>query len=466
MFDYEVHYTINSFAMFDSATHHRAFEDVRSPRKAQMPSAVKRPLIVVDGLFWQHRLSGIGRVWENLFREWIKSGFIDNVILLDRAGTAPQFPDVHRYKIAKHDYAQTGRDSLYLERICRRLGADLFVSTYYSTPTTTPSFFSGYDMIPEMLGLPLVDEPWNEKRRAILHAAGHSMISRNSAEDLERLYPNLPRGRTFVTKAGVAPVFTPPAPEQVNAFRVAHRLQDQNYVLMVGERVGYGGYKNGTLAFRALADLPRDKSLVLVCVGGRPDIEPQLRDLAPELDVRTLELDDEQLCAAYAGAHALLYPSKYEGFGMPPLESMACGTPPIVCDNSSLPEVVGDAALFVNENDPKDLTRAILSLHEPALRDDLISRGLKRAMLFSFAKMAKDMAAALVETYSRIERGEIPLPTSAWTELRNFQRSCQATGPQLQRALEAIAAMRNSPFWRARESAVNVLRKVGLRRRV
>ena len=188
------------------------------------------------------------------------------------------------------------------------------------------------------------------------------MISRNSAEDLERLYPNLPRGRTFVTKVGAAPVFTGPNSEQVNAFPVAHRLQDQDYVLMVGERVGYGGYKNGTLAFRALADLPQDKSLILVCVGGRPDVEPELRDLAPKLDVRNLELDDEQLCAAYAGAHALLYPSKYEGFGMPPLESMACGTPPIVCNNSSLPEVVGSAALFVDENDPKDLTRAILSL--------------------------------------------------------------------------------------------------------
>ena len=166
--------------------------------------------------------------------------------------------------------------------------------------------------------------------------------------------------------------------------------------------------------------------------------------------MRNLELDDEQLFAVYAGAHALLYPSKYEGFGMPPLESMACGTPPIVCNNSSLPEVVGDAALFVDENDPKDLTRAILSLYESALRNDLITQGLKRATLFSFAKMAQDMAAALVETYGRIETGEISLPISAWTELRSFQQSCQAAGPQLQRALQAITAMRNSPFWRAR----------------
>ncbi|WP_461369255.1 glycosyltransferase family 4 protein [Candidatus Darwinibacter acetoxidans] len=465
MFDYDVHYTIDPIAMFDSGTDHWTSEDVRPLRNVQNRSAVNRPLIVVDGLFWQYLSSGIGRVWENLFREWIKSDFIDNMILLDRAGTAPQFPGVHSYTIAKHDYAQTGRDSLYLERVCRQLGADLFISTYYSTPTTTPSFFSGYDMIPEVLGFPLVDEPWNEKRRAILHAAGHSMISRNSAEDLERLYPNLPRGRTFVTKSGVAPVFAPPDSEQVNAFRAAHRLQDQDYVLMVGERVGYGGYKNGTLAFRALADLPQDKSLILVCVGGRPDVEPELRDLAPKLEVRNLELDDEQLCAAYAGAHALLYPSKYEGFGMPPLESMACGTPPIVCNNSSLPEVVGDAALFVDESDPKDLTRAILSLHEPALRNDLIARGLKRATLFSFAKMARDMAAAFVETYGRIEAGEISVPISAWTELRSFQQSCQAAAPQLQQALQAITAMRNSPFWRARESAVNALRKVGLRRR-
>ena len=98
---------------------------------------------------------------------------------------------MHYRTIAQHDYGRCGADCLYLERICRELGADLFVSTYYSTPTATPSYFFGYDMIPEVTGLDLSDEGWQEKARAIRHAAGHAMISRSSARDLARFFPEV-----------------------------------------------------------------------------------------------------------------------------------------------------------------------------------------------------------------------------------------------------------------------------------
>ena len=210
------------------------------------------------------------------------------------------------------------------------------------------------------------------------------------------------------------------------------------------------------------------------------------------LDVRRLALDDTDLRAAYAGAHALLYPSKYEGFGMPPVESMACGTPAIVCRNSSLPEVVGDAALYVDENDPTDMADAIMKLYDPGLRADLVERGLRQAARFTFASTAQELARALVETHERLQAGDIPRPSAAWTELRGFQQGSQTRGididatqaqeepsveaapiaiapcgrsGELDQALETIASMRNSPFWKARELAVGMLRKTGLRRR-
>jgi glycosyltransferase involved in cell wall biosynthesis len=318
------------------------------------------------------------------------------------------------------------------------------------------------------------------------------MISANSARDLEKTYPFIIDGSIYVTHCGVDPGFSRPAVGVVESFRARYRLIHKPYVLMVGERFGFGGYKNGALAFRALARLPDDKPLVLICVGGHPDIEPQLRDLAPHLDVRRLALSDADLRAAYAGAHALLYPSKYEGFGMPPVESMACGTPAIVCRNSSLPEVVGEAALYVDENDPASMADAIMRLYDPDLRADLVERGLRRAEQFSFANMARALARALVETHDRIQVGDIPRPTAAWTELRGFQQGCQTQGigiratqaeegdgtptvgapivqftasGELDEARRMIAAMRNSPFWKARELAVRALRKVGLRTR-
>jgi glycosyltransferase involved in cell wall biosynthesis len=378
-----------------------------------------------------------------------------------------------------------------LEAVCRQLDADIFVSTYYSSPTTTPSFFVGYDMVPEMLGFSLKDEAWREKNRAILHASAHSMISKSSAKDLECTYPSVASGSTYVTYCGVAPAFTNPDDASVRAFRVRHRLARQPYALMVGERLGYGGYKNAALAFRALAALPREQRLALICVGGSAEIEADLRKLAPDVPMRRLDLDDTELRAAYAGAHALLYPSKYEGFGMPPIESMACGTPVIVCRNSSLPEVVGDAGLYVDEDDPAAMADAIVRLYDPVLRADLVGRGLKQAAQFTFARMAKELADAFVDTCHRLRVGEIRRPSEAWTELRGFQHGCQARGisvdvprrvhdagdgafasiaeltnrPELEDALRTIAAMRSSPFWKARERILRVLRLTGLERR-
>ncbi len=101
-----------------------------------------RPRIIVDGVFFQYQFSGIARVWTALLEEWAKSGFIEHVVFLDRRHSdVPRIPGLRYKRIEMHDYGRTGADSLALERICRELDADLFVSTYYTTPTATPSFF-------------------------------------------------------------------------------------------------------------------------------------------------------------------------------------------------------------------------------------------------------------------------------------------------------------------------------------
>ena len=487
IFDDIRYYLVEPIARFDRSRARWSFDGAGVLPECRRKTAVKRPRIAVDGVFWQYLSSGIGRVWSNLLREWVATGFAEHVVLLDRAGTAPRIPGVHYWTIARHDYSRSGQDSLYLENVCRQLDADMFASTYYSTPTVTPSFFVGYDMIPELLGVPLRDETWREKQRAIMHACAHSMISRNSARDLEATHSFIPSGSTFVTHCGVDPQFRVPSQEEVDAFLSAYGLKGKPYALMVGERVGFHGYKNGLLAFRAMAALPAARSLTLVCIGGHEEIEQQLREVAPHLDVRRFALRDDELCAAYAAAHALLYPSKYEGFGMPPLESMACGTPPIVCRNSSLPEVAGDAALYVDENDPQDMTAALVKLFDFTFRADLVARGFKQAAQFTFASMARRLAEALLASHAGLEARRLQRPSAAWTELRGFQQACQAhtidvtlmqsatvgegpvvetvPGRELEEARAMIAAMRHSPFWKARELAVRLLRQAGLRSR-
>lgn len=136
---------------------------------------------------------------------------------------------------------------------------------------------------------------------------------------------------------------------------------------------------------------------------GNDVLGPRLAELAREGRIRALGYVPEALrIKLLGGARALVYPSLYEGFGLPPLEAMACGTPVIASDVSSLPEVVGDAALLVNPLDVDALANAIKRLwHDETLRAELRSRGLVRARQFSWettARLTLDVYAAALRT--------------------------------------------------------------------
>jgi len=110
---------------------------------------------------------------------------------------------------------------------------------------------------------------------------------------------------------------------------------------------------------------------------------------------------DEVLVELLRGADALVHPSRHEGFGFPPLEAMACGTPVVVANAASLPEVVGDAGVLVDVDDPVALARALDDLlGDPARRAELRERGLARAAAFTW-----DACAAAMEDVYREARG-------------------------------------------------------------
>ncbi len=101
---------------------------------------------------------------------------------------------------------------------------------------------------------------------------------------------------------------------------------------------------------------------------------------------------EEDMVCLYNGAELMVYPSLYEGFGLPPLEAMACGTPVITSNTSSLPEVVGDAAILIDPNDTRRISEAILKvLENRKLRNELAGKGLKRAGMFSWEKTAGEV---------------------------------------------------------------------------
>ena len=354
-------------------------------------SAEKGKKILVYTVFFQYYRTGIARVWRSLLSEWVKDGFGDQLLVLDRQGTAPRLPGITYRVIQNHNYERLSQDRIALQQVCDEERADLFISTYYTAPTITRTVFMVHDMIPEIFGCDIEGQPmWREKHAGIRHASSYLAVSQNTANDLLRFFPDICRDQVSVAHCGVD--FKEPGATRVSEFRHRYGI-DRPYFLLVGAR---GAYKNAKLFFQAFESLGDQRgNYSIVCTGPYHNLEPAYAAQIGAAEVHMLEVDDEELECAYAGAIALAYPSLYEGFGMPIAEAMACGCPVITCALGSIPEVAEDAALYVDAGDPVAMADALHLIQVPDVRRNLIRKGLKRAAQFSWGKMATEVKASL-----------------------------------------------------------------------
>jgi glycosyltransferase involved in cell wall biosynthesis len=354
----------------------------------------KQPIIIIDAVFFQLYQTGIARVWRSLLQEWTNTDFADHIVVLDRANTAPKINGIRYRTIPGYDYNNTEADKQMLQQICNEEAAELFISTYYTTPIETPSVFMAYDMIPEVLRVDLNQPMWREKHHGIKHASAYISISENTAKDLNKCFPDIPLESITVAHCGVDPLFSPASESEINAFKYQYGIT-KPYFLLVGTG---SGYKNGILFFQAFAKLATSHAFDIICTGIGGILTPELRTYTLGSAVHLLQLSDKELALAYSGAVTLVYPSKYEGFGMPLLEAMACGCPVITCPNASIPEVTGEAAIYVNDNDVSALANALCDVQKPNIRKALITAGLAQSKNFSWTKMAKIVSSELINT--------------------------------------------------------------------
>jgi glycosyltransferase involved in cell wall biosynthesis len=213
--------------------------------------------------------------------------------------------------------------------------------------------------------------------RSTRRAARVLAVSEKTKRDLIELY-GLPGGKIVVTPNGIDPAFSPDGPSP----------DGDPYALFVG---ALQPRKDPQAAIEALA-LLGDGNLRLILVGsdkgGRADSEraAQRNGLRRRVDFRG-HVPQQELAALYRGAACLVFPSRYEGFGLPVLEAMASGTPVVATTAGALPEVAGDAAILVEERNPVALAGGI----ERALadRERLVAAGLERAKQFTWAETAR-----------------------------------------------------------------------------
>lgn len=201
--------------------------------------------------------------------------------------------------------------------------------------------------------------------------------------------------RLAITLEAPRDIFRPRAAEECATVLAHHNLQYRRFLLCVGT---FEPRKNLELAIVAYASMPqafrRAHPLVLVGMHGwlTSRLEALLHPLVETGEARPLGyISDDALVALYASALALVYPSVYEGFGLPPLEAMACGTPVIASNRASLPEVVGDAGDLIEPDDVDGLRNAIFRLREsPPYFEERSAAGLARAATFSWARCASE----------------------------------------------------------------------------
>ncbi len=375
--------------------------------------------LLVDGVFFQLVRTGIARVWSSILPRFASCPDLE-IVLLDRGG-CPSIDGIERVEFPSYTSTNTAHDSFLIDRFCRDREADVFMSTYYTTPVTIPSVLIVHDMIPEVLGFNLDTQPWKEKQIAISFASYYACVSENTRSDLKRFYPSITDDRSIVTHNGVArDVFQPRDRAQVEDFKRRFGIWKSYYVL-VGSREQTFGYKNAALLFGAVRQI-RDSEIEIVCIGGEPDIRQDCLDGLPSgISFRRVNLTDNELSCAYSGADALIYPSLYEGFGMPVVEAMACGCPVITTRLGALGEISGDAAIFISGRDQDELRHAMALVREPNHRERLITSGLQRAALYSWDVMARELHDLLKKAQKERENPATKRFHMDWKSLRAIQ---------------------------------------------
>jgi glycosyltransferase involved in cell wall biosynthesis len=361
-----------------------------------------RPLIGVDarklrdfgiGTYIRHLLEAIGRREESRryrFRIYVRKA--DHDVL-----TAT--PD--HFEIVTED--SPGYSLSELTRFAWRLWRDrldLFHATHYVLPPLWKSraVVTIHDIIhvlyPQFLpsrGAHLYARLMI--RRSLDRADRIITVSYNSKRDLTD-YFRVPSRRIEVIYNGVSPLFRPDvSAEQREQVALKYQLPSPYLLFLGGEKP----HKNVQNVLRAFAQARRKRDLphALVLAGPMPKNRARLDALISALDIQasvfeTGVVEEQDLPGLYAGADAFLYPTLYEGFGLPVVEAMACGTPVLTSSTSALQEIAGGYAYLVDPMDVDAITGGIVVLTtDPKVREDFRELGRKRALDFNWDKAAE-----------------------------------------------------------------------------
>jgi glycosyltransferase involved in cell wall biosynthesis len=304
-----------------------------------------------------------------------------------------------------HPTLQPIADIAFVASALRGSKADLYHAIEFGQPfrTRLPVVVTVHDLIPFVMPR---DYPWVRRARVpglhlIRRADAVIAVSDSTRRDVLRFTRTDPR-RITVIPEGISPVFRPASADAVQRLRAQLRL-DRPFLLAVGT---FDPRKRIALLADVVSRVRHHHDVALVIAGDQGTftqaVTDQLAGAGLAEHARVIgHVTTDDLVALYTAAELFVFTSAYEGFGLPPLEAMACGTPAVVFDNSSLPEVSGPAASMVPDGDAGAMATAITRLlSNPAERERRQSKGLAWSTTFTWrraAEMTGDVYRSAVE---------------------------------------------------------------------
>ncbi|MCY7385618.1 MAG: glycosyltransferase family 4 protein [Microcoleus sp. CAN_BIN18] len=289
---------------------------------------------------------------------------------------------------------------------------DIFHSPYDEIPASVKTvnklqvFLTSYDLIPILHPQFILDErvSFLQKKSlaSILQNDCITCISYSTKNDLCN-YLKIDESRVFVTHLAAEPSIFYPCRDaaKLASMRSKYGIPDAPYVLSLGTLEPRKNLDGAIRSFAKLIEEQNIKDLYLVLVGtpgwkyDNIMAEVSKKNFLKDRIIFTGYVPESDLAALYSSALAFVYPSFYEGFGLPPLEAMQCGVPVITSNTSSLPEVVGDAGIMVDPNDTDALCHSMLEIYNnSSLRASMSLKSLAQAKLFSWERCTQETIAA------------------------------------------------------------------------
>ncbi len=356
--------------------------------------------VVLDARTATDHFPGIGRYVVSLSRALTRiAPDLDLTLLYNPTANATRttLPDLPRLVCVASPFSI--QQQWIVPTILRQARAKLYHSPYYLMPylPNVPSVITCYDLIP------LIHPEYYTVSQGLIYRLAHYLalraahvilaISEATKADLVRIFHVDPR-RVLVTPLAADASFAPCSRVQVDALRLKYALPER-YGLYLGSNKPHKNLMRLVQAWKMANGKRQISNTQLVIAGQWDERYPEARRLAEELGLKDQVIfagavEENDLPALYNGATLFVFPSLYEGFGLPVLEAMACGTP-VVCSNaSSLPEVAGEAASLVDPLQTDALAGAISRiLHDQELRQAMRQKGLMQATQFSWQRTAQ-----------------------------------------------------------------------------